>query len=503
MKSVGSMQHRASDVWVGQAQLRVRASNAAAGVASLRVLERALPEALSEVAALTGAAVVVLRKVNLRLAARLSGDASEGALLSALRSHLRTRIRAAMNQGAEIGVDSAHFPNRPAALAAYVAALAAGSAQRWPFSSFAAYGDTPLGVLRSCAEESLALAGDVLVGWSSRVGAPALLQSLGDAEALELCDLWISPSGAAELPGVVLARLKAALQSELSEPRRLLLGLLLGFELWPPLRGELIARSAILRPATGDTKQAAQQSSAGGLVLWALLLQQSGLLAELMAAYPHPQKRSALLWALGRCLEAPDIDARDPLLLWWCGEAPGARTSPTQVLVESDPEPVHRIAVQAWAASSGFAEGVVIAPWGDGWVALSGDVAVDFCLDGDVKQCVEQVASQCNARAGHFPTGVERVELLTQPTEAGRALLGSLDTPSVPDRWRPAILALASVAAQRLRAIHQASVADARGWRASLTETGIVIKRSDALRVRSGLWRPLRIVWWDRGWGVD
>ncbi len=499
MKRVGSMQHHASDVWVGQARLRVRASNAAAGVASLRVLEQALPEALCEVAGLTGDSVVVLRKVDLRLAARLSGDASTGALLSALRSHLRTRIRAAMNQGAEIGVDSAHFPNRPAALAAYVAALAAGSAQRWPFSSFAAYGDTPLGVLRSCAEESLALAGDVLVGWSSRVGAPALLQSLGDAEALELCDLWISPSGAAELPGVVLARLKAALQSELSEPRRLLLGLLLGFELWPPLRGELIARSAILRPATGDTKQAAQQSSAGGLVLWALLLQQSGLLAELMAAYPHPQKRSALLWALGRCLGAPDMDRRDPLLLWWCGESPGARMSPSQVLEASDPEPAHRIAVQAWA-SSGSTKEVVIAPWGDGWVAMSGDVAVDFCLDGDVQASVEHVASQFKARAGHFPAGVE---LLTQPTEAGRALLGSLDTPSVPDAWRPAILALASVVAQELRAIHQASVADVRGWRASLTETDIVVERSDAQRVRSGLWRPSRMVWWDRGWSLE
>src|SRR5690606_37130241 len=116
-----------------------------------------------------------------------------------------------------------------------------------------------------------------------------------------------------------------------------------------------------------------QRSNAGGLVLWALLLQQTGLMAELSAAYPHPRETSAVLWALARCLESPGIDARDPLLLWWCGEAPDARMSPTQVLPESDPEPAHRIAVQACAASGSGAEGVVIAPWGDGWIAMSRD----------------------------------------------------------------------------------------------------------------------------------
>ncbi len=494
------MKHAASDVWVGHAQLRVRASNAGAGVASLRVLEQALPEALSAVAGLPGDSVVVLRKVDLRLAARLSGDASKGALLSALRSHLKSRIREAMSQSAEISEDSAHFPSRPAALAAYVAALAEGSAQRWPFSSFAGYGATPLAVLRSCAEESLALAGDVLAGWSSRVGAHVVLQSLGDAEALELCGFWISPRGATELPSVVLARLKAAPQSELSETRRLLLGLLVGFELWPPLRGELVERSAILRPAASGLKQAAQPSSAGGLVFWALLLQQTGLMDELAAAYPHPRRRSAVLWALGRCLESPSIDARDPLLLWWCGESPDARMSPTQVLADSDPEPAHRIAVQVCVASGGAAEGVVIAPWGDGWIAMSRDVAIDFCLDGDVEQSLEAVVSRFKARAGEFPAGVA---LRSQATEGARHVLGTLDMPSIPDTWRPAVLALASVVAQKLRETYGANVADLRSWQASLTETGIVVKRSDAQRVKSGLWMPERVEWWDRGWGVE
>ena len=113
----------AGEVRVRSARLAVSASTSAAGVASLRALERVLPIALQQAERLTGDAVVVLRKIDLKLFGRLDGGASDRDLLAALKGHLSARIRDAMESGFGVTPAHAYFENRAHALGAYLDAL--------------------------------------------------------------------------------------------------------------------------------------------------------------------------------------------------------------------------------------------------------------------------------------------------------------------------------------------------------------------------------------------
>ncbi|MCA9633999.1 MAG: hypothetical protein KC766_40405, partial [Myxococcales bacterium] len=312
------------------------------------------------------------------------------------------------------------------------------------------------------------------------------LSSLGERDVEAVVALWVRADGVEELPPELGERLCAVRVPAGETPARLRLRkLLVCFEHWPPIRGEVVAPKA-LEGVTSTSPTVEFESRAGGLLFWSALLEATDVFTQLASACPHPRTLSSVLWALARSLESPALDPRDPLLLRFCGELPSARVSPGQVLQGAEPEPVHRLALQLAKLEE---PDLQLTRWGDGWLATTNTLVVDSALEGDPEEALPAVVQRFRERTGDAP---QSVELLGTPAESARVSMELLDSPSLPDPWRPAMLALASVMRQQLVASYGVDLEGLRGWKARLVVSGgnamLGIQGRDVRRVGSGSW---------------
>ena len=253
--------------------------------------------------------------------------------------------------------------------------------------------------------------------------------------------------------------------------------------------------------AAADAAAPRRVSRAGGLVFWARVLADIGLDRALIEAYAEERVRRSARWALGRGLESASCEPRDPLLLAWSGEEPGAAAFPSLVLERADPGPLHAAAVRA-ASELGYLETLRAVPFGGGVAAMGKGGLVADWLPGaaDVHDAVPELVQRYAARAGRPPPAVEVEERLAT---ADLDAIAEIDAPAVPDRWRPALWAAASLvraaAAERWRVRH----ADARGWPAIVVgDEGVEIPRRHVEAIAGGAWLTPRPPLGGRAWRI-
>jgi hypothetical protein len=500
------------EVRVHHASVEVEADDAASAIATVRAAERALPAALDGLADDLGDEVLVIRSLELAASVLVSGHAvAAHELRRALRDHLRERIDDARRAAtAARGPDYAWYPSEAEAIADYLGALHRGEGGRWPYRALAGYGADFAAVLRDCLARGAALAGDVLAALARAELGGALASRVDAALAAALVAAWASapaPGGEATdwraFPAEVRARVAARALADLAGAAsgaapdvRRLLALAHLFAAWPPARAlrfaarDLIAASAPAPEGAAASEAAATRrvSRAGGLVFWARVLADIGLERALVEAYAEERVRRAARWALGRGLESASCEPRDPLLLAWSGEEPGAAAFPSLVLERADPEPLHAAALRA-AAELGYLEAPLRAvPFGGGVAAMGAQGLVADWLPGaaDLHDAVSELVQRYAARAGCPPAAVEVEERLAT---ADLDAIAEIDAPAVPDRWRPALWAAASLvraaAAERWR-VRQA---DARGWPAIVVgDEGVEIPRRHVEAIAAGAW---------------
>ena len=501
------------EVRVLEASVEVEADDVTSAVATVRAAERALPSALDGLADDLGDEVLIIRSLQLAasvVVGRSGVTAHE--LRRALRDHLRERIEDARRAAtAARGPDFAWYPSEAEAIADYLGALHRGEGGRWPHRALAGYGGDFAAALRGCLARGMALAGDVLAALARADLGAALGGRVDAALAEALVAVWAPGLAAADdaadfraFPAEVRARVAARALADLAgaggaagarpDVRRLL-ALAHLFAEWPPARALRFAARDLLAAAAPVPEGAAEEeaaprrvSRAGGLVFWARVLADVGLDRAVTSAYAEERVRRAARWALGRGLESASCEPRDPLLLAWSGEEPGAAAFPALVLERADPEPLHAAAVRA-AVQLGFLEAPLRAvPFGGGVAALGAGGLVADWLPGtpDPHDAVPELVQRYTARAGRPPAAVEVEERLAT---ADLDAIAEIDAPAVPDRWRPALRTAASLvraaAAERWRVRH----ADARGWPAVVVgDQAVEVPRRHVEAIAGGTW---------------
>jgi hypothetical protein len=230
-------------------------------------------------------------------------------------------------------------------------------------------------------------------------------------------------------------------------------------------------------------------STAGGLVAWATLFEAEGLSAEIDEAYPQPRARRAVRWAVGSALEDARVGGVDPILLLWSGEDMEALIDPGLGLAIADPEPLHARAVRIAARRGLLSAPLEAARFGD-FVTLTG--AAGFCVDAvlgdDVNRAIPELVRRFASRVGAPPAGARVAQRMSG--EAVDALV-EVDVPPLPEPWRIAVRAFASLARSALLERWRAPVRDLRRWPA-IVEIGravaVELLRSDVSRVGAGTW---------------
>ncbi len=502
------------EVRVLHATVEVEADDMAAAVATVRAAERALPAALDGLADELGDEVLVIRSLELAASVLVAGPGvAVHELRRALRDHLRERIDDARRAAtAARGPDFVWYPSEAEAIADYLGGLHRGESGRWPYRALNGYGGDFSAVLRGCVARGTALVSDVLAALARAELGGALAGRLDAAVAEMLVAAWApSFSSGGEVtpfrafPAEVRARVAARALADLAGAGgasgaapdiRRLLALAHLFAAWPPARALRFAAHDLLAavaqapesPAVDGAVAPRRVSRAGGLVFWARVLSDVGLDRALVEAYVEERVRRAARWGLGRGLESASLEPRDPLLLAWSGEEPGAAAFPALVLERADPEPLHAASVRA-AARLGYLDAPLRAvPFGGGVAAMgAGGLAADW-LPGvaDLHDAVPELVQRYAARVGQSPSGVEIEDRLAT---ADLDAIAEIDAPAVPDRWRPALWAAASLvraaAAERWRVRH----ADVRGWSAIVIgNEGVEIPRRYVVAIAGGGW---------------
>lgn len=493
------------DVLIGRAEVVAASPDPSSAVPVVRaatdvvhsVVERSVRDVSGE--------LLVLRRVDLRFALRFGPDVDlRSAVRQALSRSLRARVEDARRAGRNatgpdgtITEDLAWFPSDAAATAAYLRSLVDPSVPGWPFRLQAKLGSNWDEVLLASLEQGRVYAGDVLAAVSLWAQPQVLLEQVSVDLASRLVDAFSeSPRDHVHVvPPEVFHRVRNAVRPIVRGLRDQMPGwlsrlvvLMRVLREWPPLREvgldarqleELVEQ--LEAPERKVEEPAPAASTCGGLVLWAAFLQRLGFLRELAALYPDPQACGAVSWALARALEDPAADVRDPLLLLWSNESPGARLSPGLVLDRTDPAPLRRGAV-ALARAHGLLNGpLLVAPFGDGTAAFQGRVLLDWRLttppDRSLPELVDALTPRTNG-PGHEVRVFERVP------DAQLDVLHDVDVPALPDAWRPAVASAASVLFDLAHLELGIDGRRIRGWPALVDEDAIRLHRKDAEPLR-------------------
>lgn len=476
-----------ADAVVHRARLHVQAHSGLDAVGTLGPAERALRQALGDVAQATGDELIVVEQLDLRLGLRHSGQLGEpeGRLRSAMRSALKERIEEMRARAVQVGTDSATiggiawFASTEVALAELLIACLEGRQSEWPYRALAHFGRSWDEVASSTPRPVL---GGAIVKLVESLGPSSLGRRLSPAHATALLRRWLGPTGsetgaAGTLPPEVRTKIQAvvtdaAVSVETAQGRLAVLAAL--FEAWPPARNVDMPEEELSAVAEAPEGETVLQSRAGGLLPWLVLLQERGLWRRLAAAYGDPRARAAARWAVGRALSQGGLSENDPLLLWWSGESVEARIAPAGALRESDPESLHREAIAAAVEDELIDTSLRIRALGDSAVVMCGDLCIDALRGADVHAVVPDAVSRFTSRAGAPPPGVT-VE--SEPSDSRDIdALTEVDVPALPERWRIAVRAFASVARRLAGNEWGVQMRDLHGWRA---------------RVESG--RPLRV----------
>jgi hypothetical protein len=307
--------------------------------------------------------------------------------------------------------------------------------------------------------------------------------------------------GSRESRDAVLASLRALLEGgEGGEARDLALASLVA-----PLEGgeardlalaSLMARlekegivTAALRHAVLGARTKRLVSAAGGLVAWATLFAAEGLSEEIDDAYPEPRAQRAVRWAVGAALDDARIGGLDPILLVWSGEDVAAMIDPGLGLAIADAEILHARALRIAVRRGLLQTPLDAARFGD-TVTLTGPSG--FCVDAvvgdDVNRAIPELVRRFTRRVGAPPPGAR-----VAPRMSGEAVdaLVEVDVPPLPEPWRMAVRAFASLARSALLERWRAPVRDLRRWPA-IVEMGravaVELSRSDISRVGAGGW---------------
>lgn len=498
-----------SDVHVKRLRIAVRATDASTGIEALREGERVLPEVLQQLGDELGDELVVLGKVELSLLLRKLGGGSFG---PALRDELRTFLRAIVARARAERTTSANaawYASEAEGRAAYLAAVFRGCAGSFPFTAFSDWGTTLEDAWRACLERGPRFVADVAAAlarddFGAFGGAPAavlpgVLRAL-EARAAEFRDVVLG-----ELPDDVLERLRAAwhgLPAEWSREQRLVSLLALLFESWPPARGTGVSAEELAAKLERSPAEERRVSSAGGLVFWSASFARMKL--ELDAAYPERRLAGAVRWALGRALEAATVPPGDALLLLFAGERPGQAARFSQALEEADPEPLHALAL-AFAERSGYLDGEFrLVPLGDERALVSGSgIVCDTREATDPHSVIPWFVRNLARRAPRVQPALELAEELDSATLDA---IAEIDAVNAPERWRPALRALASVLRHWLRVEYRAALRDVRGWPAiqSSHPPRIELRRRDVNRIGEGRWlRDEAVSLWDAPYSIE
>jgi hypothetical protein len=249
-------------------------------------------------------------------------------------------------------------------------------------------------------------------------------------------------------------------------------------------------------------------STAGGLLAWARLFDGEGLFASIAAAYPEPRAERAVRWAIGRALEDPRVGGADPILLLWAGEDPTGLADPVRGLAAADPEPLHRVALATAGRSGLFATPLEAAPFGD-WVVATSESG--FCVDAILTDpgtpsgtsdtvlaptphdAIPEIVRRFNRRAGAPPPGIRVAERMRDDHVEAWV---EVDVPALPEPWRAAVRAFASLARELLRRRMRTAMKDLQRWPA-IVEMGpniaVELGRSLLSRIGAGDDRAMEV----------
>jgi hypothetical protein len=517
---------------VRRATLHAIAPDTPSALSILHIAESALPRALEAAASSVGEEMLVIRRIELAFAVQLEGHSapSEGQLELSLRRSF-TRALLAVRGGSDeplVTPQVAWFPNEAVAVAEVVVAQAEGRGSAWPYSSLTQWGATPSDVLRTSLARGRPFLGDAL-GWiGRRLAADRLSALVPDDLASLIIPAWTDAGGtgggersiaASALPADLRTAIAAyvARAAGASPVQRDFATLAQLLALWPPARDSQISLDVIRELATAErghldravdaderkTRVPLQRlvSAAGGLLAWAVLFDREELSASIAAAYPLPRAERAVRWAVGRALEDPGVGNADPLLLLWAGEDPTTFTEPSRALAAADPEPLHRLAIAAAARRGLFAAPLEAAPFGD-LVVLTGETG--FCVDAipidrgpsagshetafptSPHDAIPEIARKFARRSGAPPAGIR---VSTQMRSEHADSLVEVDVPPLPEAWRIAVRAFASLARDVLRQRWRARMSDLRRWPGIVEigpRTAVELRRSDVSRTGDG-----------------
>jgi hypothetical protein len=482
---------KAQEIRAVRAKIVARAPDAATAVPVVRAAERAIFEALGDLAEEGGEELLVVKAIEVALRVGLDGSQSPIGLTRALRRVLRQRIEQA-REHASTGClsDIAWFPSVAAAVAEKIVAVRRGRGHAWPFPLVPVTGNTTADLLVASSDEGPMFFADVLAHLARIIRPGEVVELFSPDLAVDLLARFASNEGTFSwetLPDDVLASIWSSAREMHATPGRRpaqRLALLAAiFATWPPARALAVREVDLDDLLDGDPIRLAERrpSSAGGLVAWAYLLESCGFDAEVRHAYPEIRHRRAVRWALGRALEASALSAHDPLLVIWSGEPLGSKLMPDAVLAEADPEPLHRFAIRSALRQS--AAHIRIVPFGAEFVALlPGDIVADSvvgCPSGH--SAVPEIVGNFIARFGAPP---DEVEVVDSPKGSELDAISAVDVPGISDRFRPAVRAAASVARSVLTRTWNLTMHDLHGWQAFVTSNGpIHVRRRNLRRV--------------------
>lgn len=507
------------DVRVDRAEVLVVAADPASAISVIRTARDNLSAILARAARAVGEDVLVLRRVQMRFMVHDDGagglsDAVTGALRRSLESRFASALNRARDRSADyrglIGEDVAWFPSEAAWVAAHLASLVDPSVPRWPFAGATVRLDATWDeILETTLSRGHVFTGDVL----SALGLWVKPSRVADSVRTELADRLVAvftsvvPSG--PIPEEVVRHAWSKVwfgvspqasqdwTHTLPEPIARLLVLMALLQEWPPLRETGIEpRQLGLSAKDGEHEMAhgaaqellsdnALPSRCGGLVFWAWLFGQLQLDAALSAAWGNARTLRAVRWAIGRALEDPSSDPRDPLLMLWAGESPGARLSSRQVLERADPEPLKRLGL-GFARDRRLLTGRLrVAPLGDGFVTLQGRTLVDWHIATNTAPTPQEILAAYAARTGNRAPGVDFMER-TSDADLDVVRLG--DVPALPDSWRPAVACFVSALSELVRIDLGLTIRRWRRWAALVNADSITLRSGDVRSVKQGTW---------------
>lgn len=428
---------------VGRARMVVRAPDPGAVVPSA---QKVLADALEEVAEAWPTAWIFVRRMELALRARGASSAvDERSLVRSIVQGLQRRIdamRQGLTTGAEVGDEVVWFPDEGSARGALLGRLLRGQGLDWPYSS--------MGWAKSL---------DDVASWPTPELGDALAHAIGhaaepvrvpEATARAWSDRWL----ASGTPTIDLARLPDEVRERLAGGGDLgdvddvarLRTLARLFAEWPPAREAHIDPRQLdeLAGQTPDERPPRTlPSRAGGLVAWEALLTLTGVGDALWSSMPDERARRAARWVVARALEAGDVGDGDPILRLWSGQPLDGPPLARWVLDEIDPEPLHAAAIRVAAARGWLDAELVLARLGDDTVAVAGgDLCVDT-LPAPPDDALPAIVRRFAARAGRPPVAVA---IAARLDDVAVDAVAEVDVMALPDRWRSAARAVASVA---------------------------------------------------------